>query len=147
MFSKHCGYQWPGTLAPGHWWTQRWLCTHAFPLIRWLTSQISLSEMWSCAHNNSWVNCLIPTFRSMQTSLIGTICILLMIPLKFVPNVQINNIPALVKIMDWCQPGDKSLSEPIVVSLLMHICITWPQWVDGDYTVYTSKYVKCLSHQ
>ena len=38
------------------------------------------------------------------------------ISLKFVPNVQINNIPALVQIMAWRRPGDKPLSEPMMVS-------------------------------
>ena len=42
---------------------------------------------------------------------------------------SIYNIPALVQIMAWCLPGDKPLSEPMVVSLPMHICITRPQWV------------------
>ena len=51
----------------------------------------------------------------------------LWISLKFVPKVQINNIPALVQIMAW--PGDKPLSEPMMVSLLTHICVTRPQWV------------------
>ena len=47
----------------------------------------------------------------------------------FVPKGPINNILALVQIMAWCRPGDKTLSEPIMVSLLMHICIfTRPQW-------------------
>ena len=49
--------------------------------------------------------------------------------LKFVPNGPINNIPALVQIMAWRRPGDKPLSEPMVVSLLTHICVTRPQWV------------------
>ena len=49
--------------------------------------------------------------------------------LKFVPKVRFNNIPALVPIMVWCRPGDKPLSEPIMVSLLMHICVNRPQWV------------------
>ena len=51
--------------------------------------------------------------------------------LKFVPKCPINNIPALVQIMDWCRPGDKPLSEPMMVSLLTHICVTRPQWVNG----------------
>ena len=50
------------------------------------------------------------------------------ISLKFVPKVRINNIPALVQIMAWCRPGDKPLSEPMMVSLLTHICVTRPQW-------------------
>ena len=51
------------------------------------------------------------------------------ISLKFVPKGLINNIPSLVQIMAWCRPGDKPLSEPVMVSLLMHICVTQPQWV------------------
>ena len=41
----------------------------------------------------------------------------------------IDNIPALVQIMAWRRPGDKPLSEPKMVSLLTHICVTWPRWV------------------
>ena len=51
------------------------------------------------------------------------------ISLKFVHKGQINNIPALVQIMAWCRPGDKPLSEPMVVRLPTHICVTRPQWV------------------
>ena len=31
--------------------------------------------------------------------------------------------------MAWRSPGNKPLSEPMMFSLLMHICITRPQWV------------------
>ena len=55
--------------------------------------------------------------------------ILLKISLKFVNKVRINNIPALVQIMAWRWPGNKPLSEPMMVRLLMHICVTRPQWV------------------
>ena len=51
------------------------------------------------------------------------------ISLKFVPKGPINNIPSLVQIMAWCRPGDKPLSEPMMGSLLTHICVTRPQWV------------------
>ena len=53
----------------------------------------------------------------------------LKISLKFVPKGPINNIPALVQIMAWRRPGDKPLSEPMMVSLPTHICVTRPQWV------------------
>ena len=53
------------------------------------------------------------------------------ISLRFVPNVRINNIPALIQIMAWCRPGDKPLSEPMMVSLLTHICVTRPQGVNS----------------
>ena len=48
--------------------------------------------------------------------------------LEFVPKVWFNNIPALVQLMAWRWPGDKPLSEPIMVSLLMYMCVTRPQW-------------------
>ena len=54
----------------------------------------------------------------------------LKIPLKVVPRFRINNIPPLVQIMAWRRLGDKPLSEPIMVSLLTHICVTRPQWVN-----------------
>ena len=51
--------------------------------------------------------------------------------LKFVPRAPpINNIPSLVQIMAWRLPGDKPLSEPMMVSLLTPICVTRPQWVN-----------------
>ena len=37
------------------------------------------------------------------------------ISLKFVPKGSINNIPVLVQVMAWCRPGDKPLSEPMMV--------------------------------
>ena len=51
------------------------------------------------------------------------------ISLKLIP---IKNIPALVQIMAWHHPGDKPLSEPVMVNLQMHICITQPQWVTSE---------------
>ena len=48
------------------------------------------------------------------------------ISLKFVPKGRINNIPALVQIMAWRRPGDKPLSEPMMVSLPTQICVTRP---------------------
>ena len=53
----------------------------------------------------------------------------LKISLKFVPKGLINNIPSLVQIMAWRRPGDKPLSEPMMVILLTHIFVTRPQWV------------------
>ena len=49
------------------------------------------------------------------------------ISLKFVPDGPINNIPALVQIMAWRRLGDKPLSEPMMVLLLTHMCVTRPQ--------------------
>ena len=49
--------------------------------------------------------------------------IVIKISLKFVPKGPINNIPALVQIMAWRRPGDKPLSDSMVVRLPTHICI------------------------
>ena len=51
------------------------------------------------------------------------------ISLKFVPKGDINNILALVQMMAWRRPGNKPLSEPVMVSLLTHTWVTLPQWV------------------
>ena len=55
------------------------------------------------------------------------------ISLKFVPMCPIDNIPALVKMMAWRRPGDKPITEPMVVSLMTHICVTRHQWVKKKY--------------
>ena len=62
------------------------------------------------------------------------VCIWLKISLNFVPKVLNNNIPVLVQIMVW--PREKPLFEPMMVSLLAHICVTWPQWVNRRYLLY-----------
>ena len=51
------------------------------------------------------------------------------ISLKFVPNAPIINIQSLVQIMAWRRADDKLLSEPMMVRLLTHICVTRPKWV------------------
>ena len=52
------------------------------------------------------------------------------ISLKFVLRGPINNIPSFVHIMAWRQPGDKPLSEQMMVKSLTHICVTQPQCVN-----------------
>ena len=51
------------------------------------------------------------------------------ISLKFVPRGPINNIPTLVQIMAWRRPGDKPLSEPMMVKLPTLIW-NWPLCVN-----------------
>ena len=51
------------------------------------------------------------------------VCISINISLKFVPRGPINNIPTLVQVMAWRRPGDKPLSEPMMVRLPTHICV------------------------
>ena len=57
--------------------------------------------------------------------------ILIKISLRFVPKGPINNIPALIQIMAWRRPDDRPFSEPVMVKLRTHICVTQPQWVNS----------------
>ena len=56
-------------------------------------------------------------------------CILITFSLKYVRKDLIDNNPSLVQIMAWRRSGDKPLSEPMMVNLSTHICVTRPQWV------------------
>ena len=81
----------------------------------------TLRPRQNCRHlPNDIVKCI---------SLNENVWISIEISLKFVRKSSINNIPALVQIMAWRRPGDKPLSEPMMASLLTHICVTRPQWV------------------
>ena len=96
---------------------------------------------WIEPHHNTWgksLNTLRPRPNGRHFAddifkcifLNENVCIPIKISMKFVPKGPINNIPALVQIMAWRRPGDKPLSEPMMVSLTTHICVTRPQWVN-----------------
>ena len=51
---------------------------------------------------------------------------------------------AMVQIMAWRRPGGKPLSEAMMVSLLMHICITRPQWVNYEATMCAESHERYL---
>ena len=55
------------------------------------------------------------------------------ISLEFLPKGPTNKIPALFHIMAWRCSGDKPLSEPMMVNLPTHICVTRPQWVNQSH--------------
>ena len=88
--------------------------------------------------NKNWDNILRPrqNGRHFQDDIFKcfflseNVWISLKIWLKFIPKGPIKNMPALVQIMAWRRPGDKPLSEPMVVGLLTHICVTRPQCVN-----------------
>ena len=95
--------------------------------------------MASISSQSQWVNSLRPRQNGRHFAddifkcifLNENVWIPIKISLKFVPKGPINNIPALVQIMPWRRPGDKTLSETMMVILLTHICVTRPQWVKG----------------
>ena len=71
----------------------------------------------------SWV---INTSRPRQNGRLFPDDILKCILLKENISISIgSDLPALVKIMAWRRPGDKPLSEPMMVNLLTHISVTW----------------------
>ena len=108
---------------------------------------VSCAFIWSvkCSYSISFMKLqekiLINTLRPRQTGrhfpddifkwifLNENVWISINISLKFVPRGSINNIPTLVQVMALRRPDDKPLSEPMMVYLLTHICVTRPQWV------------------
>ena len=63
-------------------------------------------------------------------------CILIKCSLKYVRKGSIDNNPPLVPIMAWRRSGDKPLSEPMLIILPTHICVTRPQWVKWCSTIF-----------
>ena len=103
-------------------------------------SPLSCAWVWWGIDSMLHISFQINTFRTRQDGrhfanifecifLNEDISISINISLTFVPEEQINNFPALVQIMAWWWPGDKPLSEPMMVNLLTHACLTRPQWV------------------
>ena len=86
----------------------------------------------------SWLNTLRPrqSCRHFADVIFRSICLnenvqmSLKISLRLVPKVWLNNTPAVVQVMAWGWAGTKKLSEPVIVSLLTHICVARPQWVN-----------------
>ena len=119
-------------------------------------TQLSEVKTWINHGSHCWTTILVPsdvvnTLRPRQNGrrfaddtfkrifLNENVRISIKISLKFVPKGPINNIPALVQIMAWRRSGDKPLSEPMMVSLLMHICVTRPQWVKSLQVIWRSE--------
>ena len=68
------------------------------------------------------------------------------ISMRSVNKGPINNIPALVWLKAWSRPGDKPLSEPMLVRLPTHICVTRPQWVNQSnaWTLEQTRTIWCV---
>ena len=87
---------------------------------------VSEPRKWTIAKGTreQWINTLRPRQNGRhfpddifkRVFLNEKLWISIRISLKFVPKGPITNITALVQIMAWHRPGDKSLSEPIMVS-------------------------------
>ena len=122
-------------------------CLYAFPFMK--TFEFAehatchhLNQRWQsllacmCVTRYRWMNTLRPRQNGRHFPvdifkcifLTENVWIFIKISLKFVPKGPINKIPSLVQIMAWRRWGAKPLSEPMMVSLLTHICVTRPQW-------------------
>ena len=105
----------------------------------WQTSRCSQANIttWPITVRYSRLNRLRPGRNGRHFSddifkcifLSENVSITIKISLTFVPKGPINNILALVQIMAWRRPGDKPFSEPMMVNLPTHICVTQPQWI------------------
>ena len=109
------------------WWWQK-----SSPSYLHITTNVSINVIkWP------WWSAFLNTLRSRQDGrcfpddsfkcifLNENAWISIKISLKFVRK----SFPALVQIIAWCRPGDKPLSESMMLSLLTHIFLTRPQWV------------------
>ena len=106
----------------------------------WCKYNFTGSTLQGC--DVTWLNTLRPrqngrhfadhTFKRISLNEDARISI--KISLKFVPKGPINNNTAMVQIMALRRSGAKPLSEPMMASLLTHICVTRPQWVKHVFT-------------
>ena len=144
MCTKICSTSYPFLQAMRH---LLWLIMRKWTLkVHW-TTQILRLMAGTASKVSSWRNSFSMLFKTLRPRQTGrhfaddtfnhifmneNVRISIKFSLKFVPKVPINNIPALIQIMAWCRSGAKPLSEPIILSLLMHICITRPQWIKQD---------------
>ena len=106
-----------------------WGDFHEILAARWL---------WDKGHSRTFLGCCINTLMPRQNGrhlpdifkcifLNENVWISFQISLKFVRKGSINNILALVQIMAWRRLGDKPLSEPMMIRIPTHICVTRPQ--------------------
>ena len=97
--SHHLNSWWPILLVPTYITQPWWVNT----LRQWQDGRHFTDDIFKCIFLNE--NVWFP----------------IKISLKFVPKCLFNKIPALVQIMAWHRPGDKPLSEPMLV--IDHWCI------------------------
>ena len=94
---------------------------------------------WHCLHSSRTSNRWLNAFRPRQNGRHFTDAIFKCILLYF-PKGPINNIAALVQIMAWHRPGDEPLSEPMIVGLPTHMCVTRPRWAHAKSPIYQQRF-------
>ena len=117
---------------------------HAWPYMN-VNGKLSWGSYWCNRFTSPYLNTLRPRQNGRhflddtikRIFLNENIRISIEISLKFVPKGPINEIPALVQIMAWRRPGDKPLSELMMVNLPKHICVSRPQWFNLRFFCYS----------
>ena len=100
---------------------------------KWGRSHISSNIFWGDHLNNAFIfeaetnGSHFPDNVFKWIFLNEHVWIFIKISLKFCSQGPINNIPTMIQIMAWHRPVAKPLSEPMMVSLTTHICVTRPQ--------------------
>ena len=107
------------------WYVLLWIGIRHLQKIIWFAACLRVNTLRPRQHGRHFAD---DTFKRIFLN--ENVVISIKISLKFVSKGPINNIPALVRIMAWRRPGDKPSSETMLASLLTHICVTRPQWVN-----------------
>ena len=96
--------------APSHYLNQRWPS---------LLAQMVIFRLHTISALTHWgrdkMDAILPDNIFKFIFLNANLWIVIKISQKFVPKGAMNNIPALVQVMAWHRPGDKPLSEPMMV--------------------------------
>ena len=124
-------FPWPLTIIDMESMHNSWIltrCTRNIDRLPWIASTAGRTVFNTLRPKQNGRHFADDTFKCIFFNEI--ILISLKISLKHVLKRRINNIPTLVQIMACRRPGDKTLSESMMVSLLTHICVTRPQWVN-----------------
>ena len=114
------------------------LCPYSFPAV----TSVSINRINTLRPRQNWRHFANDIFKRIFLN--EDIWIPIKISLKFVPKGSIHNIRALVHIMAWRRPGDKPLSEPMMVNLPTHICVTRPQWVN-NHSLHEASAALCIT--
>ena len=100
-------------------------------VLAWVERSCEILWLWHLTYwDRDEIDAILQTVSLNAFFLNENVWILIKITVMFVSKCAINNIPALIQIMDWRRPGDKALSEPMMISLTTHVWITRPQWVN-----------------
>ena len=121
---------WHGCLCPGDTRSQG-ISSHGIDPVIQDYSGFSSSRVNTLRPRQNWRHFADDIFKCIFLN--ENVWIPIKISLKFVTRDPINNIPSLVQMMAWRRPGDKPLSESMMVSLPTHICVTRSQWVNACF--------------